>query len=152
MPKVLNNQSMNSKEKPKYGIGDGSFVTAGKEPGIRQLVEDFYDVMDSRGYARTIRDMHPDDLTISIDKLARFLCGWMGGPKLYSEKYGGIAIPPAHAHLPIGEKDMQAWLDCMAEALERQDYPMDFKQYLLKQLAVPARRIVMVRQRLGAKP
>ncbi len=130
-----------------FGVGDGSFQTAGGESGIRQLVEDFYEVMDSRGYAKTIRDMHPDDLTVSIDKLARFLCGWMGGPKLYSEKYGGIAIPPAHAHLPIGDKERQAWLDCMAEALDRQAYPEDFKQYLVEQLSVPAGRIVMMRQR-----
>ena len=65
--------------------------------------------------------MHPGDLTVSIDKLARFLCGWMGGPKRYSEKYGGIAIPPAHSHLPVGESEKQAWLDCMREALDKLD-------------------------------
>jgi hemoglobin len=92
--------------------------------------------------------MHPGDLTVSIDKLARFLCGWMGGPKRYSEKYGGIAIPPAHSHLPVGESEKQAWLDCMREALDKQDYPDELKEYLIEQLTVPASRIVLLRQKI----
>jgi hemoglobin len=132
----------------KYGEGDTTFQAAGGESGIRQLVEDFYDVMSNRDYAQTIRQMHPTDLEISIDKLARFLCGWTGGPKLYSEKYGGIAIPPAHSHLKVGELEKNAWLDCMKEALEQQEYPIEFRQYMLEQLAVPAGRIVLVRQKI----
>jgi hemoglobin len=95
-----------------------------------------------------IRHMHPDDLSVSIDKLARFLCGWTGGPKRYSEKYGGIAIPPAHSHLPVGEPEKQAWLDCMSEALDRQDYPAELKKYLIEQLTVPASRIVLLREKI----
>ena len=131
---------------PGYGKADQTFQAAGGVDGIQQLVEDFYDIMSSREYASTIRAMHPSDLTISIDKLAMFLCGWMGGAKRFTEKYGNIAIPPAHAHLSIGETDKQAWLDCMQEALDRQNYPASLKQYLLEQLAVPANRIVQVRK------
>ncbi len=134
-------------ERP-YGDGDASFQTAGGIEGIQKLVEDFYDVMSTRSDAKVIRDMHPDDLTISIDKFARFLCGWMGGPKRYREKYGGIAIPPAHKHLPIHDAERQAWLNCMQEALERQPYPEDFKTYLIEQLAVPAGRIVVLREKI----
>lgn len=126
----------------EYGKDDGSFQAAGGEAGIRKLVEAFYRIMDERVDARAIRNMHPSDLKISIDKLARFLCGWMGGPKLYAEKYGAIAIPPAHAHIPIGEADEQAWLTCMEQALVEQDYSKPFRQYLMVQLAVPAGRIV----------
>lgn len=131
-----------------YGDGDASFLAAGGVKGIQRLVEDFYDVMSTRDYAKVIREMHPDDLTVSIDKLARFLCGWMGGPKRYREKYGGIAIPHAHKHLPIHEAEKQAWLGCMQEALERQPYPEAFKDYLIEQLAVPAGRIVVLREKI----
>ena len=131
-----------------YGDGDTSFQTAGGETGIQQLAEDFYEIMAEQPFAQRIFEMHPDDIAISIDKLARFLCGWMGGPKRYSEKYGGIAIPPAHKHLPIGEPEMNAWLACMEEAIDRQDYPAEFKQYLITQLAVPAGRIVLLRQKI----
>ena len=132
----------------EYGKEDQTFQAAGGIDGIQQLVEDFYDVMSSRGYAAVIRHMHPVDLTVSIDKLARFLCGWMGGPKRYSEKYGGIAIPPAHSHLPVGEAEKQAWLACMSEALDRQNYPVELKEYLIEQLTVPANRIVLLREKI----
>ncbi len=133
---------------PSYGDGDTSFQTAGGIEGVQRLVEDFYDAMSTRADARVIREMHPDDLTESIDKLARFLCGWLGGPKRYSEKYGGIAIPPAHKHLAIGEPEKAAWLACMSDAIARQSYPDAFGQYLIEQLAVPAGRIVVLRQKI----
>ena len=41
----------------------------GQEPGIRKLVDRFYDLMDTRPEAATIRAMHPEDLSESRDKL-----------------------------------------------------------------------------------
>jgi hemoglobin len=125
---------------PTYGQGDTSFQTAGGQSGIRKLVDDFYDVMATRGRAHKIRDMHPLDLEESRDKLTLFLCGWLGGPKLFRDKYGPISIPQAHRHLVIGPEERDAWLFCMAEALKLQPYPDDFNEYLLRQLAIPAER------------
>jgi hemoglobin len=125
----------------RYGEGDASFQAAGGEAGIRRLVDDFYQQMDTLPEARVIRAMHPRDLTVSRDKLARFLCGWLGGPKLFQEKYGPIVIPKAHAHLPIGPAERDAWLLCMKKALSRQPYPLEFKHYLLEQLSIPAERV-----------
>lgn len=123
---------------PAYGDGDTSFRTAGGVAGLRRLVDDFYRIMDTLPEAATIRAMHPADLTAAADKLHRFLCGWLGGPKLYREKYGPIHIPSAHAHLAIGAAERDAWLHCMAQALALQDYPQDFRDYLLRELFRPA--------------
>ncbi|GAA3933538.1 group II truncated hemoglobin [Litoribacillus peritrichatus] len=127
-------------EKLPYGTADASFQAAGEYEGIKQLVDDFYTVMSSIPEAKTIRDMHPDNLEESRDKLTRFLCGWLGGPKLYSEKYGAIRIPVAHRHLDIGPAERDAWLACMQIAVDKQSYHADFKDYLMKQLYVPAER------------
>jgi hemoglobin len=127
-------------ESKPYGTDDASFKAAGGVEGIRKLVDAFYDAMEVLPQAKTIRDMHPDDLTESRDKLARFLCGWLGGPKLYREKYGSIAIPRAHNHLKIGVDERDAWLFCMEKALQDQPFADDFKTYLLEQLFVPAER------------
>ena len=124
----------------QYGTGDTSFQAAGGEAGLRQLVDDFYDVMETIPEAATIRSMHPEDLTESRDKLARFLSGWLNGPNTFRPKYGSIHIPRAHHHLPIGEDEMEAWLLCMSIALEKQPYEAEFKDYLLRQLRVPAKR------------
>ena len=90
-----------------YGVGDASFRAAGGVEGLRRLVADFYRLMNALPEAAALRAMHPDDLTEAADKLHRFLCGWLGGPKLYREKYGAIHIPSAHAHLAIGEAEMK---------------------------------------------
>jgi len=124
-----------------YGDGDSTFQACGAETGIHRLVTAFYEEMDSLPEARRIRALHPPELGLSIEKLACFLCGWTGGPSRYAERYGPIQIPIFHQHLPIGEAERDAWLLCMAHALDAQPYPDDLKRYLLRELFVPAERI-----------
>lgn len=130
----------------EYGQEDASYQAAGGLEGITQLVDDFYLAMDSLDEAKVIRAMHPADLTESRRKLTYFLSGWLGGPKLYSQNYGGIIIPKAHEHLPIGHNEAEAWLACMQQAVDQQSYAADFKGYLMTQLRVPAERIEVVCQ------
>lgn len=135
-----------STQPPPYGVGDASYQAAGGIEGLRRLVDDFYRIMDSWKPAQTIRSMHGEDLTMSRDKLACFLSGWLGGPKLFRERYGAISIPMFHRSWPIGEAERDAWLGCMAQAIELQPYTAEFKEYLLRQLRVPAERIVAVQR------
>lgn len=134
---------MNSKERQQYGVGDCSYKAAGEISGLIKLVEAFYGFMDTLPEAKVIRDMHSDDLTSSQTKLAYFLSGWLGGPRLYTETYGSINIPSAHRHLPIGGEESEAWILCMQKAISEQPYEEAFKQYLITQLRVPAERIRM---------
>ena len=134
-----------------YGTGDASFQAAGGEAGIRRLVDRFYELMDSRDVARVIRAMHPADLATSRDKLATFLCGWLGGPRLYQAKYGGISIPGVHAHLAVDTAARDAWLTIMAEAVAAQDWDEEFKTYLMRQLAVPAERVRVVCEQMKSQ-
>ena len=83
---------MNSDDENDYGVADSSYRAAGGQAGIFKLVNDFFDHMGSDSRFRSIWELHPDDKDASRDKLARFLCGWLGGPKLYNEKYGAIGI------------------------------------------------------------
>jgi len=130
------------KNKPhKFGQIDVSFNAAGGVEGVEKLVRDFYDLMDELPQAKTIRKMHPQDLSQSIDKLSRFLCGWLGGPRRYQEKYGSISIPGVHSHLHIGESEKQLWLLCMKKAIAKQNYSSEFSEYLLAQLSIPAERV-----------
>ena len=134
----------------QYGTGDSSFQAAGGELGIFQLVNDFFDRMQSDERFSTSWHMHPDDKDMSRDKLARFLCGWLGGPRLYNEKYGAIGIPRVHAHLAIETAERDQWLTCMSESVAEQAFADDFKTYLMEQLFVPAeavrRRVAMSKE------
>lgn len=134
---------------PLYGIGDASFRAAGGREGIFKLVNEFFDRMGSDERFATIWNMHPDDKDISRDKLARFLCGWLGGPKLYREKYGSIGIPRVHQHLAIATPERDQWLICMGETVEEQAFDPSFKTYLMEQLFVPAEA---VRRRIAGLP
>lgn len=127
-----------------YGEGDATYRAAGELAGIRRLVDVFYRIMDELPEAQKIRRMHPSDLEVSRDKLTRFLSGWTNGPKIYAEKYGPIRIPPAHSHLRVGPEEREAWLTCMEQALKELEYPSEFVSYLLRELRVPADRIVQV--------
>ncbi|PIS09922.1 MAG: globin [Bdellovibrio sp. CG10_big_fil_rev_8_21_14_0_10_47_8] len=131
-------------EKLIFGHQDHSYQSAGGEEGLMKLSKDFYDFMDTLPEAKKIRDMHTEDLTVSVEKLAFFLCGWLGGPRKFQEKYGPIHIPQRHSHLDVGEAEKEAWLLCMKKALEKQDYSEAFKEYLITQLRVPATRIQQV--------
>jgi hemoglobin len=126
----------------QFGVEDASYQAVGKEPGVRALVKDFYRIMgENPKYAR-LRAMHKNDIDVSEDKLASFLCGWLGGPRLYREKYGPISIPQVHQPLSVTEKEMNQWLDCMSEAIKQQNFSQTFSTYLMTQLKVPANRIV----------
>jgi len=130
-----------SVENSEYGVADTSYLAAGGLAGLTRLVDAFYDYMESLPEATVIRGMHRPDLSESRTRLAYFLSGWLGGPKLYSENFGSIAIPAAHRHLPIGASEAEAWILCMQKAVAQQPFKEDFKVYLIKQLRVPAERI-----------
>jgi hemoglobin len=132
-----------------YGIEDVSFQAAGKEVGIRKLVDDFFARMGSDPRFETIYAMHPEDKEVSRDKLARFLCGWLGGPRLYQEKYGGISIPRVHEHLAIATPERDQWLSCMRETVAEQPFDAEFKTYLMQQLFVPAEGVRRRVEKIG---
>lgn len=126
-----------------FGVNDHSYKAAGELHGLQQLTRDFYHFMSTQRQAKSIRDMHPSDVSRSQEKLCFFLSGWLGGPKIYSKAFGAIHIPKAHQAFPISEEHAQAWLYCMDLAIDKQkDYSDPFKHYLKEQLRVPVQRIL----------
>ena len=133
---------MAAKQPGEYGYEDTSFHAMGGEPGIRRLVDHFYDALETFPEAAAIRSLHPPDLALSRDKLTAFLTGWLGGPPRYNERFGSIRIPSAHAHLPIRGEDRDNWLRCMQAAVDQLDIPDDFRAYFMREIARPAGRCV----------
>jgi hemoglobin len=84
---------------------------------IREIVEAFYDVMELDEKAKTIRQMHPADLTSSREKLFMFLTGWTGGPQLYIERYGHPFLRRRHLPFKIGEEERDQWIYCMTKGM-----------------------------------
>ncbi len=137
-----------------FGVGDASFRAAGGLEGLTRLVDAFYVHMGALPEAARIRAMHPDDLAGSRRKLTLFLSGWLGGPKLYTQEFGPISIPGAHAGFAIDEAERDAWMACMREAVAEQPWDLAFREYFLSAIAVPAERVrvASVARRRDAPP
>ncbi len=117
------------------------FELLGGVDGVRELANCFYDTMSSLPEAQRIRDMHPKDLNPTREKFTLFLCGWLGGPALYKEKYGSLDLTGLHALLHINEADKDMWLKCMEHALQKQALNEGLQKSLLERFQVPAEKI-----------
>ncbi|MDP1648328.1 MAG: group II truncated hemoglobin [Rubrivivax sp.] len=106
------------------------FVRLGGESGVRALVDRFYDLMDLEpGYAG-IRVLHPGTLDGSRDKLHAFLCGWLGGPDLYVQRYGHPRLRARHLPYAIGIAERDQWMACMIQAMQEQELDTTLAQRL----------------------
>jgi hemoglobin len=94
-----------------------AFDALGGEPGVRSLVDRFYDLMDLEPSYAGIRALHPDTLDGSRDKLHWFLCGWLGGPPHYEQRFGHPRLRARHLPYAIGLAERDQWLGCMRQAL-----------------------------------
>ena len=96
------------------------FTALGGEAGVRALVDRFYDLMDLEASYAKLRALHPGTLEGSRDKLHWFLCGWLGGPQHYVERFGHPMLRARHLPFAIGVEERDQWLACMRQAMHEQ--------------------------------
>ena len=113
-----------------FGPDRTPFDAIGGEDRVRALTDAFYDLMDEHERYAHLRALHDDDLAESRDKLFMFLCGWMGGPQLYIERFGHPRLRMRHAHVPINEQGVSEWLACMGEAMDSLGVYGDLRAFL----------------------
>lgn len=106
------------------------FTLLGGEDGVRQLVDRFYDLMDTSPEAAHIRQLHATSLRMSREKLFLFLTGWAGGPQRYVEKYGHPRLRMRHFPFAIASRERDEWLWCMNRALDAHPVDEDTKVFL----------------------
>lgn len=99
------------------------YEAIGGETAVRELVDRFYDYMDTDAEASVIRNLHAVSLRASREKLFLFLSGWLGGPDLYVQRYGHPMLRRRHLPFAIGLAERDQWMACMRKALA--DMPID---------------------------
>ena len=67
---------------------------------------------------RELRAAHGSTLADARDKLFWFLCGWLGGPSHYTDRFGHPMLRARHLPFRIGIVERDQWLACMAQAME----------------------------------
>ena len=94
-----------------------AFEALGGEPLVQSLVERFYDLMELDPAYAALRGVHGSDLTQARQKLTWFLCGWLGGPQHYTERFGHPRLRMRHMPYSIGILERDQWLACMDQAM-----------------------------------
>lgn len=98
-------------------IENTHFKQLGGEERVRELVDRFYDLMELEPAYAGIRALHPTDLEHSRNKLHWFLCGWLGGPQHYVERFGHPRLRARHMPFEIGGSERDQWMGCMRQAM-----------------------------------
>jgi hemoglobin len=106
------------------------FEALGGEPAVLALVQRFYDLMDLEPAYRGIRALHPPHLEGSRDKLFWFLCGWLGGPQHYVERFGHPRLRARHLPYSIGIAERDQWMACMKQAMAETGMDAGFAERL----------------------
>jgi hemoglobin len=107
-----------------------AFELVGGEAAVRALVDRFYDLMDLEPAYAALRAAHPTTTEGSRDKLHWFLCGWLGGPSHYTDRFGHPMLRARHLPFAIGIKERDQWLACMVQAMREQGLSSDLVQRL----------------------
>jgi len=64
-----------------------------------------------------LRAVHGSTLDDARQKLFWFLCGWLGGPDHYVERFGHPRLRMRHLPFSIGIQERDEWLACMDQAM-----------------------------------
>ncbi len=106
------------------------FDWLGGEPAVERLVNRFYDLMDLEPGYRELRASHGTTLDDARQKLFWFLCGWLGGPSHYEDRFGHPRLRQRHMPFAIGVQERDQWLACMDHAMRDVGAPPDLHQRL----------------------
>ena len=124
---------MNIQEQPPKNV-QGQPVTPfewmGGETKVKDMVNRFYDLMDVESGYTALRSSHGDSLDNARERLFYFLCGWLGGPNYYTEKFGHPMLRARHLPFSIGIQERDQWVACMTQAMVDIDVPQVLRERL----------------------
>ncbi|MEM9584647.1 MAG: group II truncated hemoglobin [Pseudomonadota bacterium] len=91
----------------------------GGEDALRDLVEHFYDLVETLPEGSQILSLHLQNHGLAHTRVEQFnfLSGFMGGRQHYMEKHGHMNVKEIHAHVPIQPEDAENWLAIMDKTL-----------------------------------
>ncbi|MBT1704781.1 globin [Chryseosolibacter indicus] len=105
------------------------------EENLKLLIERFYDLVFSD---QRISHLFKTDKELIKEKQRLFLTQFLGGPPLYSQRYGHPQMRARHMPHPITEDDAVAWLSCMSSAISSLNISESLKDELFKRFVPTA--------------
>ena len=112
---------------------DTPYQRLGGRERVLALVERFYDAMTDTepALARVHRlDAHGRVDRGTRDRFALFLVGWLGGPQDYIAQHGHPRLRMRHGRVSVDAGQRDAWLRCMAIALDAEGIDGEVRAFL----------------------
>ena len=106
------------------------FDWIGGESVVQALCDRFYDLMDLEPAYAALRSVHGPDLAQARQKLFWFLCGWLGGPSHYTDRFGHPRLRMRHMPFAIGIRERDQWLACMDQAMRETGIDPELRERL----------------------
>lgn len=116
-----------SSDSPASSAPATPFEWIGGETPVRQLVDRFYDLMDLEPAYSALRAVHGNTLEDARNKLFWFLCGWLGGPDYFVERFGHPRLRMRHMPFAIGTTERDQWVACMDQAMVETGVPEELR-------------------------
>jgi hemoglobin len=116
------------------------YEAVGGEETFRRLVHRFYEGVAADP---VLRPLYPEeDLGPAEERLRLFLIQYWGGPRTYSERRGHPRLRMRHAPFPIGQREREAWLAHMRDAVDEIALPEPLEKMLWDYLVMAANSMV----------
>jgi hemoglobin len=77
-----------------------------------------------------LRATHASSLDRAREKLFLFLCGWLGGPQYYIERFGHPRLRSRHLPFAIGQTERDQRVACMDQAMQEEGLQDGLRQRL----------------------
>ncbi|UFS56233.1 group II truncated hemoglobin [Comamonadaceae bacterium M7527] len=106
------------------------FEWIGGEANVQAMVTRFYDLMDLEPAYAALRASHGDNLDNARTRLFYFLCGWLGGPSYYTDRFGHPMLRARHLPFSIGIQERDEWVACMRQAMIETNVPPPLRERL----------------------
>lgn len=97
------------------------------DENLKQLVNNFYDLVFS---SEIIGPLFQNDKEVIKHKQYLFLTQFLGGPGLYTERFGHPKMRMRHLPHAITDEAKTEWLRCMRLAIAKLSLPEEFKEEL----------------------
>ncbi|WP_335869953.1 globin domain-containing protein [Bacillus sp. 2205SS5-2] len=109
------------------------------EQKLSMLVDAFYSRVSSHP---ELSPIFPKDLTETARKQKQFLTQYLGGPTLYTDEHGHPMMRARHLPHTITPSRAEAWIGCMAAAMDEVELDETIKKDFFSRLALTAHHMV----------
>ncbi|SEN66943.1 globin [Lihuaxuella thermophila] len=106
---------------------------------VRQLVEAFYPKVQAHPL---LKPLFPEQIRPVMEKQYMFLTQFLGGPPLYTEKYGHPMLRARHLPFPITPSRANAWLECMDQAMDEAGITGQEREEFFSRLVIAAHHMI----------